>query len=70
MRFSRSACCSIDRRALVARRRDVVRQRLDRGERRAQVVRHGGQQRVLELVRLAQRLGVLGLRHQADALDA
>jgi hypothetical protein len=54
--------------ALVARDADVVRQRLDRRQRRPQVVRDGGEQRVLEQVRLAERVRVLGLGRQPHAL--
>ena len=54
--------------ALVATARDVVRQGLDRGQRRAQVVRHRGEQGVLHAVGLAQGRGVLGRGDEARAL--
>src|SRR5688500_10057194 len=46
----------------------LVRESLDRGERRAQIVGYRRNQRVLELISGVQRFGTLGLRAQAHTL--
>ena len=57
-----------DRRIGVTRPRRRLRERLDRRERRAQVVRQTRQHDVLQLIGLAQCLGVFGGGHEADPL--
>jgi hypothetical protein len=60
-RFSRSTSSAIVTAALVPFRADVLGERADGRQRRADVVRDRREQRVLELVRLLERLGAFGL---------
>ena len=54
----------------IALHRLTLRQRFDRRERGAQVVRYRGEHDVLQSVGLAQRFGVLGFGHESHAVDS
>ena len=67
-RVNRSACSSIAAAESIALQRLALRERLDRRERRSQIVRHRRQHDVLQPVGLAQRFGVLRLGDESHAV--